>query len=264
MDIRDARDRIIVALDVPALDQAKAIVAVLPDARHFKIGMELFTAVGPDAVHMVHDAGKDVFFDQKNHDIPNTVRGAAAAATRLRVQMFNVHCLGGIDMMAAAQQGVLDATVEMAGVRYTHVLGVTVLTSHTYESLLRLGLVKRWRELFDRINWDEKGHHRFEQDQVRQCVVRLAKDAKDAGLYGVVASPQEIVSVREACGPKFIIVTPGIRPAGASADDQQRIATPAAATRAGADYLVVGRPITAASDKAAAFERIAAEVAADA
>jgi orotidine-5'-phosphate decarboxylase len=225
------KDRLIVALDVPEVDQARALAARL--AGHvgvFKIGKQLFTAAGPAMVSELVASGSAVFLDLKYHDIPNTVAGASAAAARLGVALVTVHALGGRGMIAAAAQAV-RATA-------TRVLAVTILTSHDEATLEEIGVA----------------------GPVASAVERLALLARSAGAHGVVASPREIAAIRKACGPDFLIVTPGIRPIGARADDQSRIATPAAALAAGADYLVVGRPITESPDPAAAADAIAAEM----
>ncbi|MBI2115623.1 MAG: orotidine-5'-phosphate decarboxylase, partial [candidate division NC10 bacterium] len=215
----DPTSRLIVALDVPTLSEATELARRLaPHLAAVKIGSQLFTAEGPRAVHAMHDLGLRVFLDLKFHDIPNTVGGAVAAATSLGVWMLNVHASGGPAMMAAAATG--------AGGR-TLVLGVTVLTSLEEKDLqATLGTVRT----------------------LRDHVLHLAREAKAAGLDGVVASPHEIADIRQACGPGFLIVTPGVRPAGAERGDQRRVMTPGEAIRAGADYVVVGRPILAAKD----------------
>jgi orotidine-5'-phosphate decarboxylase len=221
----EARERLIVALDVSTLEQARRLVAELHDlAGMFKVGLELFCSHGPRAVETVLEQGGLVFLDLKYHDIPNTVAGAARAAVRMGVSMFNVHIGGGAEMMKAA----LDAARQEAGSEaMPKVLGVTVLTS-----------------LGDAQLRDEVGMVRSLAEQV----VFWAKQARDCGLSGVVASPREIETIRQHCGDDFLIVTPGIRPAGVEQGDQKRISTPGAAIRADADYLVVGRPITGAPD----------------
>ena len=227
----NARDRLIVALDVPKADAARALVDRL--AGHvglFKVGSQLFTAAGPELVHEIVGRGEKVFLDLKFHDIPNTVAGAVASATRLGVSLVDVHGLGGRAMVEAAV-GALPAMG-------TRLLAITILTSHDQETLGEIGV---------------KG-------SMVESVRRLAQLAKDAGADGVVVSPQEVATVREACGSDFLIVTPGIRPAGAALGDQARAATPAAALAAGADYLVVGRPITEAADPAAAADAIVREM----
>ena len=232
---RPARERLIVALDVDGLAQAEALLDRLQGlVGWFKIGNQLFTATGPAAVELVQKRGAEVFLDLKFHDIPNTVAGAAREATRLGVGMFNVHASGGRAMMRAAAESAAAAAAELS-VRRPLAIAVTVVTS-----LDRAALQGELR-----VASSVEGH-----------VLHLATLAHEAGLDGVVASPNEIGALRRALGPGFAIVTPGVRPAGADAGDQQRIATPAAAVRAGAHYLVVGRPITAAPDPAAAAQAI--------
>jgi orotidine-5'-phosphate decarboxylase len=233
------RDRLIVALDVESLPEAERLMDRLEGlVTRFKIGSQLFTAAGPPAVESVHKRGAEVFLDLKFHDIPNTVAGAAREATRLGVLMFNVHAAGGRAMMAAAAEGAAAAAREL-GVRRPLGLAVTVLTSLDRAALSReLGVAA-----------SVEGH-----------VLHLGRLAAEAGLDGCVASPNEIAALRTNRGPGWVIVTPGVRPAGAALGDQSRIATPRAAVRAGAHYLVVGRPITAAADPAAAVTAILAEM----
>jgi orotidine-5'-phosphate decarboxylase len=226
-------DRLIVALDVSSADEARGLAARL--AGHvgaFKVGKQLFTSAGPGVVRDLVAAGSEVFLDLKYHDIPNTVAGAIAAAARLGVSLATVHALGGRSM--------IEAAVASAASSSTRVLAVTILTSHDDETLGEIGLL----------------------GPVAAAVERLALLARSAGAHGVVASPREVSAIRRACGHDFLIVTPGIRPAGGKADDQARIATPSVALAAGADYLVVGRPITGSPDPAAAADAISAEMAA--
>jgi orotidine-5'-phosphate decarboxylase len=225
------RDRLIVALDVPQADAARTLVDRLSGAvGMFKVGSQLFTAAGPDLVHEIVAGGGKVFLDLKFHDIPNTVAGAVASAARLGVSLVDVHGLGGRAMIEAAV-GALPAMG-------TRLLAITVLTSHDEESLGEVGV----------------------NGSMAESVRRLAVLAKEAGADGVVASPHEVALIRGACGSGFLIVTPGIRPAGAAPGDQVRAATPAAALAAGADYLVVGRPITEAADPRAAADAIVREL----
>jgi orotidine-5'-phosphate decarboxylase len=223
----NARERLIVALDVP--EEALAMVLVDALAGHvgmFKVGSQLFTAAGPDVVRRIVARGEHVFLDLKFHDIPNTVAGAVASAAQLGVSLLTVHGLGGRAMLEAAA-GAIPAMG-------TRLLAITVLTSHDEKSLGEVGV---GRSLFEEVR-------------------ALADLARSAGIDGVVASPREVPLLREACGKDLLIVTPGIRPAGAKIRDQARAATPAAALAAGADYLVVGRPIAEAKDPAAAARAI--------
>ena len=200
----------------------------------FKVGSQLFTAEGPKVVEKVASLGFGVFLDLKFHDIPNTVSGAVAAAAELRgVKMLTLHAAGGLAMMRAAREAIAAKKNRPA------LLGVTILTSMDASTMESVGLA----------------------GTPSSRAAALARLAKEAGLDGVVTSAHEVRSIREACGPDFLIVVPGIRPASASVDDQSRIATPGDAIRAGANYLVVGRPITAATDPRKAALAIAAEIA---
>ena len=229
----DATGRLIVALDLPALQEAVDMARRLaPHVAAVKIGSQLFTAEGPRAVHAMRDLGLRVFLDLKFHDIPNTVVGAVASARNLGVWMLNIHCSGGSAMMAEAAK----AAAASPAANRPLVLGVTVLTSLDDTSLqATLGTTRT----------------------VREQVQHLARQAQTAGLDGVVASPQEIIDIRQVCGAGFLVVTPGVRPAGAERGDQERVLTPGEAIRAGADYVVVGRPILAAKDPVEAAQRIA-------
>lgn len=231
-------DRLYVALDVERLDEAAALLDRLSGVvGGCKIGSQLFTAAGPMAIEGALKRGFRVFLDLKYHDIPNTVAGAVREATRLGVFMLNVHASGGLAMMRAAAEAATKAAREFALPRPI-VLGVTVLTS----------LDRRALETEVGVPGTVEAH-----------VLRLAERAREAGLDGCVASAREIVPLRLGLGPRWMIVTPGIRPAK-RVDDQMRTATPAAAVRAGADYLVVGRPISAAADPLAAARAIAADI----
>ena len=234
----DAADRLLVALDVDSIEEAAGLLDGLAGVvTGCKIGSQLFTAAGPAAVELARKRDFRVFLDLKFHDIPNTVAGAVREATRLGVFMLNVHASGDIAMMRAAAESARHAAAEFKVPRPL-VLGVTVLTSLDRRALaLEVGV----------------------PSTVEQHVVDLAQHAREAGLDGVVASPQEIRALRRALGPRFVIVTPGVRPTD-RADDQARTATPAAALAAGADYLVVGRPITEASDPTTAARAILAEL----
>lgn len=215
-------ERLIVALDVPALAEAEKIVATLsPVVRTFKVGKELFTTAGPDAVRMVHDRGARVFLDLKFHDIPNTVASACASAARLGVWMMNVHASGGSAMMKGAVEGVHKA-IQEKGLEKPKLIGVTVLTSMKEDDLKEVGV----------------------QHPVKEEVEILARLVQQCGLDGVVASGQEIELIRKVTDKRFLIVTPGVRPAWAAAGDQKRVITPKEAIQKGADFVVVGRPIT--------------------
>jgi orotidine-5'-phosphate decarboxylase len=239
MTPRDPKDRLIVALDVDTLNAAERLVERLQGlVTRFKVGSQLFTASGPAGVEAIQKRGGEVFLDLKYHDIPNTVAGAAREATRMGVFMFNVHASGGVGMMRAAAESATATAKELA-VRRPLVIAVTVLTSLDRAMLAReLGVTS-----------SIEGH-----------VLHLCQLAREAGLDGTVASPNEIVTIRNGLGPRWVIVTPGVRPAGSDAHDQARIATPGVAARAGAHYLVVGRPITAAAEPVKAAERVLTEI----
>ena len=262
------KDRLIVALDVPNLVRAKRLVDQLaPHVGLFKIGKQLFTAAGPAAIHEIWASGGQVFLDLKFHDIPNTVEGAAWSATMHGVQMFNVHCGGGADMMRAAVKGASEAA-EKIGEARPMILGVTVLTSMNYDALLEDGAVKSFGDAHVgmKFNFNPYGPEgsevmgNFKREQVEKLVLRRAKQALAAGLDGVIASPLEIAPLRKYLGFRFKVVTAGIRFADGNADDQVRIGTPEAAIAAGADYLVVGRPITAAASPVEAAKRGVQEI----
>ena len=239
MTVMSAREKLIVALDVSSAEAGLRLAKQLRGhAGMFKVGLENFAAEGPVLPRFLVATCEKVFLDLKLHDIPNTVRAAARAAAQLGVNMFNAHSSGGRKMMEAALQGAVEGSESRQDRVRPRVLAVTVLTSLTEEALHELGI----------------------SGSAEEVVVRLARLAREAGLDGVVASAQEITAIRRALGPDFLIVTPGIRPANAAGDDQARIATPGAAIRAGADYLVVGRPITGAADPAAAADAIVAEM----
>jgi orotidine-5'-phosphate decarboxylase len=242
MPPRAPKDRVFVALDVESLSAAEAMMDRLDGVvTRYKVGNQLFTAVGPAAVDAVQKRGAEVFLDLKFHDIPNTVAGAAREAARMGVFVFDVHASGGRAMMKAAADGAAAAAKELK-VRRPLAIAVTVLTSLDRAALQReLGVAA-----------SVEGH-----------VLRLCDLAREAGLDGCVASPQEIAPIRNGLGRDWVIVTPGVRPAGAELGDQARVATPGAAARAGAHYLVVGRPITGAPDPARAAEAIFAEMAAE-
>ena len=225
--------KIIVALDYASAADALSLVQRLsPQRCRVKIGLELYTAAGPDLVRALTARGFFVFLDLKFHDIPNTVAQACRQAAALGVWMITVHCHGGPDMLRAARAAVASANGRPL------VVGVTVLTSMTATQLPAVGV----------------------GDDVATQVTRLARLAADCGLDGVVAAPTEAASLRARFPAPFRIVTPGIRMAGEAAHDQSRVLTPAAAVAAGADYLVVGRPITRAADPLAALAAIEREI----
>ena len=231
-------DRLISALDFHAADDAKRLVEQLGDSGHFyKVGMELFYSVGPDIVRWLKAQNKKVFLDLKLHDIPNTVAEGLCSLLHFDVDILNIHAGGGFTMMQTAADR-LKNRAEQLGVRRPKLIAITVLTS------------------INGNDWQELGY----QNNMTNQVVRLAKLAQKAGLDGVVASPREALAIRDQCGEDFLIVTPGIRPAGASIDDQSRIATPAAALENGANFLVIGRPIRAAKDPKAAALKIIEEM----
>ncbi|MGG2199409.1 MULTISPECIES: orotidine-5'-phosphate decarboxylase [Paenibacillus] len=237
---RLAAERIMVALDYACEEQAETLVKSLEGIPcYMKVGMQLFYSAGSAFVARLKDKGYNVFLDLKMHDIPNTVKGGAESITRLGVDMFNVHAAGGVRMMEAAREGV-DKAVTGAGQGSKPLLiAVTQLTS-TNQATLN----------------DEIGI----AGSVEDAVIRYAKLARLAGMAGVVASPHEVAGIKEACGTGFVTVTPGIRPAGADIGDQSRVMTPPEAFAQGTDYVVIGRPITAAPDPRAALEAIIASV----
>jgi orotidine-5'-phosphate decarboxylase len=235
---RLTKDKLIVALDVPTPAEARSLVAKLRDVvGTFKIGSQLFTAAGPDLVKEIIGSGFRVFLDLKFHDIPHQVAGAARSVAQLRVSMFTVHVSGGTEMMRRAVEAVKEVA-ETERTASPWVLGVTVLTSVDSATLTQIGIASSPAE----------------------SVLRLAKLAEDSGLDGVVASPREALLVRNSTHPGFLIVTPGIRPAHAELNDQRRVTTPAEALSAGADYLVIGRPIIGAKNPAEAARTILTEI----
>jgi len=236
----DARARLAVALDLP--DRAALLAMarrVAPEAGVLKLGLEAFVAEGPALVREIVASGANVFLDLKLHDIPNTVGRAAAAAVATGATIVNCHASGGRDMLRAFGDGGREAAAK-AGRPAPRLIAVTILTSLDAGALATIGVAGTPRE----------------------AAVRLAALAQESGLDGAVCSPEEISAIRAACGKDFLLVVPGVRPAGAERGDQKRIATPADAIRAGADLLVVGRPITGAPDPAAAARAIVAEIAA--
>lgn len=236
----NARRRLAVALDLPDRAQILAMAGkVAPEAGHLKLGLEAFVAEGPSVVREIVASGAGVFLDLKLHDIPNTVGRAAAAAARTGAAILNCHAAGGAGMMTAFGDGGREGAAK-AGLPAPKLIAVTVLTSLDAAAVRAVGLA----------------------GSPREAALRLAVLALASGLDGVVCSPDEIAAIRAACGKDFFLVVPGVRPAGEARGDQRRVATPGDAIRSGADLLVVGRPITGASDPAAAARAVVAEIAA--
>ena len=225
------KDKIIVALDLPSVDAARKLIKSLgDDVSWYKIGLQLFGLGGPAFVQEVKASGAKIFLDLKFHDIPNTVQSAVESACTLGVDMLTIHLSGGSEICQAAVKG--------RGTNSTLILGVTVLTSHTEATLSEIGINR----------------------SISQQVISLAALAKSTGITGLIASPLELEPLRNEFGDCFVIVTPGVRPDWSAAGDQKRFTTPAEAIRLGADYLVIGRPITASPDPKSAFSRIASEL----
>jgi orotidine-5'-phosphate decarboxylase len=233
------RHRLIFALDVDRLAEAESLVRLLAlEVGTFKIGKQLFLQAGPEVVRMVHRHERDVFLDLKFHDIPSTVAKAGVEAARLGVRFFDLHASGSLAMMTRTRAEVARVC-RREGLRRPRILAVTVLTSLARRDLRLVGV----------------------DDDVEDQVVRLARLAKRAEMDGVVASPLEIARIRRQAGAGFVIVTPGIRPPTVAVDDQKRVLTPGEAMRAGADYLVVGRPIRDAADPLAVAREVLADMA---
>ncbi|MBE9030983.1 orotidine-5'-phosphate decarboxylase [filamentous cyanobacterium LEGE 11480] len=231
-------ERIIVPLDVPTVEAAVALIDRLPQVTFWKVGLELFVSSGASVLQVLKQRHKRIFLDLKLHDIPNTVAGAAAAAARYGVDLLTVHATNGSAGLATAQTAATDAATA-AGLMPPQIIAVTVLTSIDARTLafeLKVPI------------------------ELPEYALNLAMLARDSGLAGAVCSPQEASQLRDVCGRDFVLVCPGVRPSWAIKGDQKRVMTPAAALAAGADYLVIGRPITAAADPVAAFERICGEL----
>ena len=233
-----AAHRLIVALDRPNLDSAISLVKQLPQVRWWKVGLELFVAAGPEAIARLKDKDAKVFLDLKLHDIPNTVRGATRAAVKYGVDLLTIHAQGGQAMLEAAAEAAAEVATT-SGTSPCQLLAITLLTSINSRQLatqLRVPL------------------------ELPDYVLQLALLARDSRMAGVVCSPLEVKELRRVCGPDFLLVTPGIRPAGSAKGDQQRTLTPSQAIAAGSSHLVIGRPITAADNPSKAFEDICAEL----
>lgn len=234
----DPKNALIVALDVDIEEKAASLAAILKsDVRFFKIGLELFSSCGPGTVKKIKAMGCEIFLDLKFHDIPNTVAKAARTVTRLGVYMFNVHALGGYEMMEQTAKAVAGEAKKLK-IERPKILAVTILTSMDEKALKKTGI----------------------DDNMDRQVLTLARSAKEAGLDGVVASPREARIIRQELGDGFLIVTPGVRPGGAVSNDQKRTATPGEAVKNGADFIVVGRPITEAADPLDAARKILKEM----
>ncbi|CAM2825691.1 orotidine-5'-phosphate decarboxylase [Paenibacillus sediminis] len=232
--------RLMVALDCPSAEQARALVRQLEGIPcYMKVGMQLFYTAGPDFVKELKASGYSVFLDLKMHDIPNTVRGGANSITRLGVDMFNVHAAGGVQMMRAARLGAEEALAKDLSLSMPLIIAVTQLTSTDQRTLN-----------------DEIGI----SGTVEQAVTKYALLTKEAGLDGVVASSLEVPAIKAACGSAFKTITPGIRLHGGELGDQARVLTPREAIRNGSDFIVVGRPITASANPREAAEHIIEEM----
>lgn len=234
----NVKDRLIVALDLDTEEKAIRMAEKLKnDVKFFKIGLELFTSCGPGIVKRIKETDAEIFLDLKFHDISNTVLKASIAATRLGVYMFNVHALGGCDMMKSVREGV-ELEAKRLGIDRPKILAVTILTSMDGKALKKVGV----------------------DVNIKEEVLKLASLAKEAGMDGVVASSHEARAIRSLIGKDFLIVTPGVRPALADLQDQKRVTTPKEAIKNGADHIVVGRPITEAFDPAEAARSIIKEM----
>ncbi|MEA5579371.1 orotidine-5'-phosphate decarboxylase [Anabaena sp. UHCC 0451] len=231
-------DKIIVPLDVPDLASAIALVDKLPQVTFWKVGLELFTSTGPGILDVLKSRQKRIFLDLKFHDIPNTVAGACRAAAGYGVDLLTIHATCGKDCLTAAAEAV-QVGAEKAGTKPPNLIAITVLTSISTRDLafdLKIPL------------------------ELPEFALEMALLAKNAGLNGAVCSPQEVTQLRESCGKDFLLVCPGVRPSWAEKGDQKRSLTPSQAIQAGADFLVIGRPITAASDPQLAWQQIVEEL----
>ncbi len=232
-------DRIIVPLDVPTAPQAIALLDQLPAVTFWKVGLELFVSAGPTLLTELKARRKQIFLDLKFHDIPNTVAGACRAAAQYGVELLTLHATAGREALQAAQTAAVEGA-QAAGQAPPNLLAITVLTSLNARAIafdLKIPI------------------------ELPEYALHMALLAQTSGLSGAVCSPQEVAQLRETCGDEFLLVCPGVRPTWAAAGDQQRILTPAQAIAAGANYLVVGRPITQAENPAIAFDRICEEIA---
>ena len=230
-------ERIIIALDAQTQQEALSLVHELPGAKIFKVGLTLFISEGPSLLREIQKQGKKIFLDLKLHDIPHQIGGAIKAGIGYNVHMMTLHASGGREMMAKAAEAA-ETAAKQSGLSKPLLLAVTVLTSLKQEQLKEIGM----------------------DDRVGEQVLRLARLAKENGMDGVVCSPQEIDIIKGEFGQDFLVISPGIRPTWAAAQDQKRILTPAKATAKGVDYMVIGRPITQAPSPAEAFLKIEEEL----
>ncbi|OGI00386.1 MAG: orotidine 5'-phosphate decarboxylase [Candidatus Melainabacteria bacterium GWF2_37_15] len=236
---KNARDKLVLPLDVNTMEEAKELVTELKDyVGVFKVGLQLYTSVGPDIIKMIQDEGREIFFDGKFHDIPNTVAKASANLVKQGVTFFNVHITGGSKMISTCLK-LARETAKSCGLERPKVLGVTLLTSFGQRTLTE--------ELLINLNIDD-------------YVSQLAKVAKKSGLDGIIASATDVPKIKKDCGDDFIILCPAIRPTWSVVNDQIRVVTPRDAVRAGVDYLVVGRPITSAKDRVSAAQLVLDEM----
>ncbi len=236
---KTARDRLVLALDVNTMEEAKKLVTELRDyVGVFKVGLQLYTSVGPDIIKMIQDEGREIFFDGKFHDIPNTVAKASANLIKHGVTFFNVHTTGGSKMISTCLK-LARETAKSCGLPKPTVLGVTLLTSFGQKTLTEELLINR---------------------NIDDYVSQLASVAKESGLDGIIASATDVPKIKKACGEDFIILCPAIRPTWSVVNDQIRVVTPKDAIRTGVDYLVVGRPITSAKDRVSAAKLVLDEM----
>ncbi|MEO6860090.1 MAG: orotidine-5'-phosphate decarboxylase [Microcoleus sp.] len=234
----NADNRIIVALDVPSQESAMALIDKLPDVSFWKVGLELFVSCGPAIIEILKQREKRIFLDLKFHDIPNTVAGACRAAAKYNVDLLTIHSTCGKDALKAAQLALVEgaAAVDQPTPKLIAITLLTSLNSRQLAFELKIPL------------------------ELPEYALQMALLAKESGLPGAVCSPQEVEQLRMSCGDDFLLVCPGVRPKWAEGGDQKRSMTPKAAFKAGADYLVIGRPITASDDPVAAFARICEEI----
>jgi orotidine-5'-phosphate decarboxylase len=233
-----AMERIIVPLDVSTIEEAQALITELEQVSFWKVGLELFTSTGPRILEVLKSKSKRIFLDLKFHDIPNTVAGACRAAARYGVDLLTIHATSGRDAMSAAREAVQTGATQ-AGVKPPQLIAITLLTSISSRQLafdLKIPL------------------------ELPEYALKMALMAQEVGLDGGVCSPQEVAQLRQACGVDFLLVCPGVRPTWAEVGDQARAFTPVQALKAGADYLVIGRPITAAANPQLAWKRICEEL----